>query len=159
MNATLEENYQLLGVCPGCRTVRPVFPVHYERQYRRLCVRCWARNMRFVEIRDPACFHCGKPIVDGGFFFDWPSFGWIDTHAECFLATIKALRNADADEAGRELTAQIAQADAAGDELRVDALLREKDRLNRERAGTAWSSARFCPTSKSRITTDSIAQF
>ena len=41
------------------------------------------------------------------------------------------------DEAGRDLTLQIAQADAAGDELRVDALLREKDRLNRERAGTA----------------------
>ena len=107
----------------------------YERDYQWLCLWCWARNMRFVEIRDPACFHCGKPIVDGGFFFDWPSFGWIDTHAECFLATIKALRNADADEAGRELTAQIAQADAAGDELRVDALLREKDRLNRGRGG------------------------
>ena len=89
MNATLEENYQLLGVCPGCRTVRPVFPVHYERQYRRLCVRCWARNMQFVRV--------------------------------------------GMDEAGRELTLKIAQADAANDQLRVDALLREKDRLNRAR--------------------------
>ena len=89
VSATPEENYQLTGVCPGCHTVRPTFPVHYERQYQRLCVRCWARNMQFVTV--------------------------------------------DADDAGRELTLQIAQADAANDQPRVDYLLREKDRLNQAR--------------------------
>ncbi|MFH1738515.1 MAG: hypothetical protein ABIH23_05865 [bacterium] len=88
---TLDENYQLAGVCDRCRTVRPLFPVHYERGYQRLCVRCWARNMKFI--------------------------------------------TRDAEEVGRNITLQIAQADAANDQPRVDALLREKDRLNRGRGG------------------------
>ena len=66
---TLDENYQLAGVCDRCRTVRPLFPVHYERGYQRLCDRCWARNMKFI--------------------------------------------TRDAEEVGRNITLQIAQADAA----------------------------------------------
>ena len=51
----------------------------------------------------------------------------------CWARNMRFLR-VGMDEAGRELTLKIAQADAANDQPRVDALLREKDRLNRGRA-------------------------